>query len=90
MSDTDFRIVESIGMLPASQRTPSIVSNLLSSTFVADHPTLVRMLSNPDLDTTLLKMFLDRIRLVQKGRKDVHDASVDVGDALARAYFPKT
>ena len=76
-------------MLPASQRTPCIVSGLLSASFVADHPTLVRMLSTPDLDTAILKLLLDRIKLVHKGNKDVHDASVDVGHALASTYFPK-
>jgi hypothetical protein len=88
--DADYRAVESIGMLPASQRTPDIVKSLLSPTFVADHPTLVRMLSTSDMDSTILKLFLDRIKLVRKGQEDVHDASVDVGGALARVYFPRT
>ena len=87
--DTDLRAVESIGMLPASQRTPCIVSGLLSASFVTDHPTLVRMLSSHDLDASILKLLLDRIKLVYRGNEDVHDASVNVGNVLARAYLPK-
>ena len=89
MSDADFRTVQSIGMLPVTQRTPAIVNGLLSKTFVETHPTLVRMLSSPDMDTSILALIIERIRLVQKGNEGVHEASVDVGGALARTYFPK-
>lgn len=86
--DVELRMVESIGMLPASQRTPAIVAGLLPSAFVESHPTLVRMLSDPDMDVAMLKMVLDRIGLVRGGHNDVHDASVEVGNALAATYFP--
>ena len=88
LRDDDLRIVESLGMLPASQRTPSIVASLLSHDFVCKHPTLVRMLSSASRDKSLLKLCLDKIRHVRAGDGCVHDASVDIGNALADVYFP--
>lgn len=88
VADTDLRVVESIGMLPTSQRTAPIVRNLLSKEFVEAYPALTRMLSSPDLDKNILKMVIGRIRLVARGQESVDAASVDVGNALAQAYFP--
>lgn len=88
-TDRDWRIVESIGMLPASQRTMQIVEKLLDNDFVANYPALTRMLASPDLDKHLLKVVIDHIRMVTNGKESLDAASVDVGQALARAYFPQ-
>lgn len=89
IQDEDLRVVESLGKLPAAQRTPRIVSRLLSPKFIRDHPTLVRMLSSTQMDAEILELMLDRVRHVRQGHENVHDASVDVGAALAKTYFPE-
>lgn len=87
--DADLRTAESIGMLPISQRTPPIVKSLLSQDFVAAYPTLVHMLSSASLDQSILSLVIDRFRQVRSGNENVHEASVDVGQALATHYFPR-